>query len=88
MTHVLDDFQLHPGLRVVEVRLVLLLFRGEVQDLLLLRGVVLHDDSVHLEVFPHNQSLDGPELEALEGVVHHEAILARVLADLVKVLLE
>lgn len=43
---------------------------------------------VDVEVVPHNEGLNRPQVQPLEGVVHHEAVLARVLVDLVEVLLQ
>ena len=43
---------------------------------------------VDVEVVPHNEGLNRPQVEPLEGVIHHEAVLARVLVDLVEVLLQ
>mmetsp|Transcript_10967 Transcript_10967/g.36026 ORF Transcript_10967/g.36026 Transcript_10967/m.36026 type:complete len:331 (+) Transcript_10967:801-1793(+) len=42
--------------------------------------------SVHLEVLPHDERLDGAHVEARERVIHAEDELAGVLGDFVKVL--
>lgn len=43
---------------------------------------------VDVEVVPHNEGLNRTQVQPFEGVVHHEAVLARVLIDLVEVLLQ
>ena len=39
----------------------------------------------HLQVLPHDERLHCAHVKALQRVVHAEAVLARILADLVKV---
>lgn len=51
-------------------------------------GRVTEPVPCHLEVLPDDERLDGSELETAEGVVDAEAVLAGVLRDLVKVLLD
>ena len=79
--------QLNSGDRVMKQRLVLLLLGGQVEDLLLAGGLVLDHESVDREVFPHDQRLDRAHLKCLKSVLDHEAVLARVLRDLIEVTL-
>ena len=50
------------------------------------RGIA-KDISGDVKVFPDNECFDGAKLKGLESVVNSKAVLASVLADLVKVLL-
>ena len=49
---------------------------------------IAKDISGDVQVFPYDQRLNGAELESLERVFDTEAVSARVLADLVEVLLD
>mmetsp|Transcript_58487 Transcript_58487/g.102822 ORF Transcript_58487/g.102822 Transcript_58487/m.102822 type:complete len:308 (-) Transcript_58487:581-1504(-) len=80
--------ELHARDRVVEVGVVALLVGGQVQHALLARAHVADHKAVHCQVLPDNQRLDGTHLQGLECVLHHEAVLAGVLRDLVHVALQ
>ena len=41
-----------------------------------------------IQVLPHDQSLDGTEIKRLQRIVNTKAVLVRVLADFIEVLLD
>mmetsp|Transcript_30137 Transcript_30137/g.49809 ORF Transcript_30137/g.49809 Transcript_30137/m.49809 type:complete len:431 (+) Transcript_30137:808-2100(+) len=88
--HLLHDLQLDARGLVAEVRVVLLLglLGREVQHARLARLRVLHREPQQLEVVPDHQRLHGAQVQRLQRVLHHEAVLARVLGDLLEVLLQ
>ena len=73
------------GVLVHKVGGVLLLLRREVLDQRLAGGRVHQHVAVDLQVLPHNQRLHRPHIQTLQRVLHPEAKLPRVLANLVKV---
>jgi len=73
-----DDFEVAA---VLEVVFVLLLVLVEVEDLVGAGGLVAEGEAVDVEVFPDDEGFDGAEVEGLEGVADHEAVLAGVLGD-------
>ncbi|KAI3478310.1 hypothetical protein L1887_59786 [Cichorium endivia] len=75
------------GGAVHETRAVLLLLLGEHEDVLGAVRVLEHV-AHHVEVLPHDECLDGTQVERFEGVVEAEAVLASLHGDLVKVLLD
>lgn len=48
----------------------------------------LSHQPVDVQVVPHDERFHSAQIETLERVVHHEAVLASVLVDLVEVLLQ
>ena len=64
---------------------IFLLFRRQMQDLLLTVGAVLEDVALDIQILPTDENLDRSHLQRLEGVLHAEAVLAGVLGDLVEV---
>jgi len=55
------------------------------QDLLLAGRSVLEDVTLDVQILPTDEDLDGAHLQRLQGVVDAEAVLARVLRDLIEV---
>ncbi len=49
---------------------------------------VTEDVTRDIKVLPYDQSLDGSEFEGLERVFDTKAVLARILTDFIKVLLD
>ena len=70
---------------VGEVRFVFLLLRGEVENLLFDGRVIFENVALNVQVLPANQDFHAAQLEGLQRVLDTEAVLARVLANLVKV---
>mmetsp|Transcript_17544 Transcript_17544/g.51345 ORF Transcript_17544/g.51345 Transcript_17544/m.51345 type:complete len:210 (+) Transcript_17544:437-1066(+) len=83
----LDNFELCAILGF-EVLLVGLLLCSQIKLLLFPCAVVLYYDPVRIEVLPDDQGLHRAEFESIQGVFDHEAVLPRVLIDLVEVLLD
>lgn len=48
-------------------------------------GSVAQDVAGNVKVLPDDERLNGTKIERLQGIVHTEAVLARVLADFVEV---
>ena len=82
----LRQLQVHAGLGVLHVLIIRLLLLGEEVDVLLLRLAVEQDAPLDRQILPHDERLDSPHLQTRQGVIHPEAVLAAVLADLVEVL--
>lgn len=51
-------------------------------------GRVTKNETSYVQIFPNNQSFNSTKLECLESVGNAKAVFARVLADLIKVLLD
>lgn len=68
-----------------EVRLVLFLLGRQVQDLLFNRRVIFENVTLNVQVLPANEDFHAAQLEGLQRVLDAKTVLARVLANLVKV---
>ena len=77
------NLELDAGLLVMEEVLIGLLLLVEVDNRLLAGAGIAQDEAADLEVLPYNQILGSTQFQGLEGIVDHEAVLARVLTDLV-----
>mmetsp|Transcript_18612 Transcript_18612/g.70402 ORF Transcript_18612/g.70402 Transcript_18612/m.70402 type:complete len:297 (-) Transcript_18612:283-1173(-) len=68
--------------------IILLLIRVEMKHLLLPRRAISHGDAIAVQVLVHDERLDRAQVQSIQRVVDHEAVLAGVLVDLVEVLLQ
>ena len=76
---------MHTRVLVHEVGGVLLLLQREVLDHRLAGGRVHQHVAVDLQVLPHDERLHRPHVQTLQRVLHPEAKLPRILANLVEV---